>query len=294
MVWFQCEDCGENLKKPKLGAHFWKCSASKLSCIDCGQMFGQDTVQGHTQCISEAEKYGPKGMVKPSNATAMNTRNSNQKPEVDINVGLSENPPWFCSLCKTNATSRQALLLHADGKKHKGKARAFHAANQKSNQAEVHVAEENDLVDYSTKNIVQSIINVNQKNERPIERTTVYNKKRKREEADKTIFAEKDACGSSYETCNGEVVQAPPSKSDKSESNSVKKMKWKSLITASLKTGPNKGLKMSKLKKLVIKALKEAGVTEKEDLLDTTLEEKVNKSHKFEIVGKYVRLAPKS
>uniref|UniRef100_A0A7N0ULN6 U1-type domain-containing protein n=1 Tax=Kalanchoe fedtschenkoi TaxID=63787 RepID=A0A7N0ULN6_KALFE len=237
MVWFQCEDCGENLKKPKLGAHFWKCSASKLSCIDCGQMFGQDTVQGHTQCISEAEKYGPKGMVKPSNATAMNTRNSNQKPEVDINVGLSENPPWFCSTCKTNATSRQALLLHADGKKHKGKARAFHAANQKSNQAEVHVAEENDLVDYSTKNIVQS---------------------------------------------------------DKSESNSVKKIKWKSLITASLKTGPNKGLKMSKLKKLVIKALKEAGVTEKEDLLDTTLEEKVNKSHKFEIVGKYVRRAPRS
>jgi cell growth-regulating nucleolar protein len=89
MVWFQCEDCGENLKKPKLAGHFRSCSAYKvsgarpfhtrplsgslvvplltsdffvgcfvwrlqLSCIDCGEFFSQDTVQGHTQCISEA------------------------------------------------------------------------------------------------------------------------------------------------------------------------------------------------------------------------------------------------
>ena len=27
MVWFQCEDCGENLKKPKLASHFRCCSA---------------------------------------------------------------------------------------------------------------------------------------------------------------------------------------------------------------------------------------------------------------------------
>jgi cell growth-regulating nucleolar protein len=91
MVWFQCEDCGENLKKPKLAGHFRSCSAYKvtrrlslsglyftprgfslligiltcdcatvwfgfvqLSCIDCGAVFSQDTVQTHTQCISEA------------------------------------------------------------------------------------------------------------------------------------------------------------------------------------------------------------------------------------------------
>ena len=30
MVWFQCEDCGENLKKPKLAGHFRSCYASKV------------------------------------------------------------------------------------------------------------------------------------------------------------------------------------------------------------------------------------------------------------------------
>lgn len=34
------------------------------------------------------------------------------------------------SLCNTKATSQQTLLLHADGKKHRAKARALHAANQ--------------------------------------------------------------------------------------------------------------------------------------------------------------------
>jgi len=33
MVWFQCEDCGENLKKPKLPNHFRMCSATKVFSI---------------------------------------------------------------------------------------------------------------------------------------------------------------------------------------------------------------------------------------------------------------------
>lgn len=43
------------------------------------------------------EKYGPKGQVKASgNATPNPKSDSKMKPEVDINVGLSERPPWFC------------------------------------------------------------------------------------------------------------------------------------------------------------------------------------------------------
>lgn len=43
------------------------------------------------------EKYGPKGQGKASNGTPTKpSSDSKQKPDVDINVGLSDRPPWFC------------------------------------------------------------------------------------------------------------------------------------------------------------------------------------------------------
>lgn len=40
------------------------------------------------------------------------------------------------SLCKTTTTSKQTLLLHADGKKHRAKAKAFHASQKQKDGAE--------------------------------------------------------------------------------------------------------------------------------------------------------------
>ncbi|KAL7119817.1 hypothetical protein ACP275_02G085100 [Erythranthe tilingii] len=82
------------------------------------------------------EKYSPKGQTKTSNGTNTKPeRDSKQKSEVDINVGLSDCPMWFCSLCNSRATSKQALLHHAHGKKHRAKARAFHESKQQPNGA---------------------------------------------------------------------------------------------------------------------------------------------------------------
>ncbi|XP_057836354.2 uncharacterized protein LOC131046594 isoform X1 [Cryptomeria japonica] len=128
MVWFQCEDCGENLKKPKLQNHFRICSAYKLSCIDCGFTFNKESVQAHTQCVSEQEKYGPKGEGKGnSNSEAKEKAPTSQNCDVDLSIGLSTRPPWSCSVCNVKATSRETLLLHSEGKKHRSKARAFQA-----------------------------------------------------------------------------------------------------------------------------------------------------------------------
>ncbi|MBA0622288.1 hypothetical protein Godav_007845, partial [Gossypium davidsonii] len=107
-----------------------------LSCIDCGVIFEQQTVQGRTQCITEAEKYGPKEQVKtPNGSNAKPNKQTKEKPDIDINVGLSQRPPWFCSLCNTKVTSQQTLLLHAEGKKHRAKARAFHAKQPEQTEA---------------------------------------------------------------------------------------------------------------------------------------------------------------
>ena len=42
------------------------------------------------------EKYGPKGQNKPSNGVQGKADKPKPNADVDINVGLSTRPPWFC------------------------------------------------------------------------------------------------------------------------------------------------------------------------------------------------------
>ncbi|OWM83077.1 UBP1-associated proteins 1C [Punica granatum] len=284
MVWFQCEDCGENLKKPKLPNHFRICSASRLSCIDCGETFGQQSVQGHTQCITEAEKYGPKGQGKALNGTPgkqINKDSKQQQPDFDIKVGLSKRPPWFCSLCNTKATSEQTLLLHADGKKHRAKARAFHASKRQPQQKEESTPQttarsENPLpangtiveepkVPHSSETGRISPDKLEKDN-----RISPEKRKRKRDDSQ-----------------NGEVIQA--------DGSNVKgrKIKWKKLIESALKSNPDKPMKIKKLKKLLFGAAKEMGKEHDENTLSETLQQKLNSSSRFIVEGKYVRLVQK-
>ncbi|KAI4379559.1 hypothetical protein MLD38_005839 [Melastoma candidum] len=308
MVWFQCEDCGENLKKPKLANHFRICSAFKLSCIDCGEMFGQQAVQGHTQCITEAEKYGPKGQgwASSNNNTPAkaNKNDSKGQPDFDIRVGLSERPPWFCSLCNTKATSEQTLLLHAEGKKHRAKARVFHASKQPPKQGgestpnsalpgtyvEKKETDENEGVDQARTTERQSDHDLHS----VVVAENVIKKKRKHDDSENGI---PDANGN----CDGEVIQAGNSDSDAKKAkkgaatteDALQKIYWKKLIKSSLKTSSDGAMKIKKLKKLVLKVMKESDIADAESQLGDTFEHKINSSKRFIVDGKYVRLAPK-
>ncbi|XP_050124078.1 UBP1-associated proteins 1C-like isoform X2 [Malus sylvestris] len=292
MVWFQCEDCGDNLKKPKVLGHFNCCSARKLSCIDCGETFGREAVQGHTQCMTEAEKYGPKGAQgKPLNgggAKPINNKDGKQQPDFDITVGLTKRFPWFCSLCNTKATSEQTLLLHAEGKKHRAKARAIHAAKQQPKQPEESVPDtepppkdtpkgevlENKQIE-EPKSHDASRVNTEQQSPEAETYTLLKNKKRKLD-ASKNDESSKKTKDNTYGK-EGELTT---------------KTKWKKLITSTLKW--NDGvLKMRKLKKLVLKALEESGITDDETKLSKKLEHKINSSSKFRVDNKYVHLAAK-
>lgn len=276
MVWFQCEDCGASLKKPKLPTHFRTCRASRLSCIDCGETFGQDSVQGHNQCITEAEKYGPKGQSKASNGTPAKPKdNSKQQPDFDINVGLSNRYPWFCSLCNTKATSQQTLLAHADGKKHRGKARSFHAKQQGSET----------LVEVDATENASNGVTEEKKEDLPVSSGAVngdsqVDKKRKLETLGEN---------------NGEVVQTEASevKKAKKQEGREKKINWKKLITSALKSKEDKTLKMKKLKKLVLESLVGSGITLDKSDLSEEVEQKVNSSSRFTVDGKYVKLVAK-
>ncbi|KAJ0089740.1 hypothetical protein Patl1_13525 [Pistacia atlantica] len=339
MVWFQCEDCGENLKKPKLPNHFRICSASKLSCIDCGEIFGQQSVQSHTQCITEAvrflslfsnasyfqmngsyiilvtlpgffrelyfimrvkfmisswkmtsayfsgknyfqEKYGPKGQNKVSNGTTpKSNKDSKQKPELDINVGLSEQPPWFCRTTLSN------LLLHADGKKHRAKARAHHAANQPKQ------SEEAPDMKLSMENTAKGEVSNNKHVEEPkvqdfhkdetmhintetVDENLPSSKKRKHHASENDGTRKKAGSEASAEAGNGEVIQAEEAE-------------------RSLKKHSDGVVKLKKLKKLVLKSLQESGVQGDKTQLSNMLEQKINSSSRFTVDGKYVRLVAK-
>ncbi|KAJ6813564.1 UBP1-associated proteins 1C [Iris pallida] len=318
MVWFQCEDCGENLKKPKLSNHFRICSSYKLSCIDCGQMFDQQSVQSHTQCISEAEKYGPKGEGKASQNSQSKPVKPKPNSDVDVNVGLSSRAPWFCSLCNTYTTSQQTLLGHADGKKHRAKARAFHAAQKPSNQTEESTpSEKNGPKAESTEgngsdNNVQGDLQIDSNASiKEGENETQANRKRKLDASVEGLSKKSDEKNAS-ESINGEVIQTELSevrhcKSKKKNTKDVlekhdfikeaseSKIKWKKLVTSILKTKSDGTMKIKKLQKLIMKALEESGVTEDEGQLQEKLMQKARKtliksSSRFTIENKHIRL----
>ncbi|XP_057722033.1 UBP1-associated proteins 1C [Arachis stenosperma] len=298
MVWFQCEDCGDNLKKPKLAGHFRSCSAYRLSCIDCGETFGQDTVQNHTQCMTEAEKYGPKGQVKNGAPAKPNKDGNKQKPDVDINVGLSERPPWFCSICNTQATSKQTLLLHADGKKHRAKARAYHASKQPPPQTDkfapdakiVSEAAPNEARD--GKNAEQPKLEESSKQDNLKSGDEISSAKKRKLEASEGDLIKKCRNDISVDTGNGEVIQGEEAEG-RVESAVKNKIKWKKLIKSALKSQPDGTLKMKKLKKVVLKALQESGVVVDETEFSEALQQKINSSSRFAVEGKYVQLVAK-
>ncbi|MQL89578.1 hypothetical protein Taro_022146 [Colocasia esculenta] len=316
MVWFQCEDCGENLKKPKLPNHFRICSAYKLSCIDCGETFSQQSVQGHTQCISEAEKYGPKDQAK--NARDAQAKVTKPKPglDIDINVGLSTRPPWTCSLCNTTTTSKQTLLLHADGKKHRAKAKAFHAAQKQDSKLEESAPNTNSANGISSADSSETKNTENKETSATISMEEEGLLKRRKTDTFKHIESGTEANDNNRtESANGEVIQSSEveekSKKRKKNADSMlqveghqnanghakeapgQRIKLKKLIVSTLKL--NSGvLKVKELQKLFVKALRDSGVTEDKEQLKKKMMDKISSSSRFVVDGKLIHLAKKT
>ena len=139
MVWFQCEDCGDTLKKPKVKGHAGHCSASRFSCVDCLQVFDAWSVQAHTTCVTEHEKYalsitkpGQEHLMTAAAAAGAHGGGGGPISGASAVVGerfLNKGPPWDCQCCGVKCTSQETLMGHAQGKKHKSKSRTAMAAH---------------------------------------------------------------------------------------------------------------------------------------------------------------------
>ncbi|CAO3703791.1 unnamed protein product [Rhizopus stolonifer] len=71
MVSFQCDGCGDIVKKPKLASH--RCY-STFTCIDCSTTFQGRSWDAHKSCMTEDQKY-QKHIYQNKNT------NKNQKKE---------------------------------------------------------------------------------------------------------------------------------------------------------------------------------------------------------------------
>lgn len=81
MVVFQCDGCGESVKKPKAEQHVNTCRYCRaLVCLDCMKRFTDDSYKQHTSCISEAQKYQG-ALYKPPKGKQGGNPQQQQKPK---------------------------------------------------------------------------------------------------------------------------------------------------------------------------------------------------------------------
>ncbi|ORX46328.1 hypothetical protein DM01DRAFT_1153036 [Hesseltinella vesiculosa] len=100
MVSFQCEGCGDIVKKPKCKAHQMRCHAP-FTCIDCHQTFDRNTINAHNQCMTETEKY-VKGYKAPKKNSGPVSRQENTVEQGQIQ------PPSIMEQLQSNGAKRSA------------------------------------------------------------------------------------------------------------------------------------------------------------------------------------------
>lgn len=236
--------------QPKLVQHCGQCRASGFTCIDCSRQFDRRTVQQHTQCVTEHEKYA-QGATKPGGFASKGFFNDGQQQNTAAPVEggaeglefLSTWAPWKCSVCNVTCTSQETLMGHAQGAKHKRRARAATAARNggasNGNGAEANGA------------------------------------------------AAAAAAGTTTTPKEDEQVETKSDKEEKASNGdkkvSEKKVKWKKVAAAELK----KAGKPMKTKKLIAALLANAGG---EGVDGDAVLKKLQKSDAFEFEGKIVRL----
>ena len=76
MVYFQCETCGETIKKKQIKPHYsFQCkSAHSFSCLTCYKHFDRESIVEHTSCITEEEKYNKGDEKFQQNKQAMKNK----------------------------------------------------------------------------------------------------------------------------------------------------------------------------------------------------------------------------
>eukprot|EP01129_Flabellula_baltica_P010022 TRINITY_DN4188_c0_g1_i1.p1 TRINITY_DN4188_c0_g1~~TRINITY_DN4188_c0_g1_i1.p1 ORF type:complete len:199 (+),score=55.05 TRINITY_DN4188_c0_g1_i1:419-1015(+) len=85
MVFFVCDNCNDTIKKPKIKSH--RCYNTMYTCIDCNKRFDFHSVNNHTTCTTEEDKYYGKFA---SSAKKPKNQNGNQNQKKKSNGGKQD------------------------------------------------------------------------------------------------------------------------------------------------------------------------------------------------------------
>lgn len=128
MVTFTCDLCNESLKKNKVDQHCWKCRAESVSCVDCGVVFWGDDYKGHTECITEAEKYEKTLYKGPKKGQQVQAKGANIK---------SSGTPTSTTASTTSTSSANSSSTSSTVSKTNGNSKDISSINKGTENTEV-------------------------------------------------------------------------------------------------------------------------------------------------------------
>jgi cell growth-regulating nucleolar protein len=239
-------------------------------------------VQSHTQCVTEVEKYAL-GATKPGGYAEKGFFSDQQQAgggpagEAAGLEFLSNRPPWKCSVCNVSCTSKETLMGHAHGTKHRRRVRAALAAKEQVNNGCGQEANEGRgagaIEAPHTKEDPQE--NGNHVDEGP------GKKDKKRKEASGSGSDEE--AEPREKTIKKKKKKKEAKKEAEKDAKPEKKIKWRRLAAAALE-GAGGAMKLKKLRVAVLQAAR-VGEDRSDDLMAV-----LEKSSSFEVAGKGVRL----
>lgn len=107
MVSFNCDGCGDVVKKPKLAQHYKRCYAP-FTCLDCSVQFASPQ-EAHTSCITEDEKYQKRYARESSPYTDTRSLYKGKKSNVQVQNRTQPSQGSSATMGKPTDTPKSTL-----------------------------------------------------------------------------------------------------------------------------------------------------------------------------------------
>ncbi|XP_052872759.1 uncharacterized protein C16C10.8 [Anopheles cruzii] len=259
MVFFTCNHCGEALKKQAVEKHGYRCKRElNVSCMDCNKDFYGKEYDAHTSCVTELERYSDKNYV----------------PKANANKGARKQETWISTIraiteAKRNlpkgVTSVFEVIQRNDNipRKMKGFMNFFQNSAKYIRKPDVEAAWA--LIEEEVKRSKPQPVETAAKTseQKPSNETTApTNGKRKQEPEqvpEQPAGKKRKTGNTSNGTENGHNTEAvangtteSPAAENDDQTNGSEKFRWNDVIR-SLLVSKNNQMKLSKLKKKVLK-----------------------------------------